>query len=288
MDLRTINADLDTLADAGDLKELASRGIRGDFVFAVPSLLTANPRLLGYYRLLLGFSQKEFYNKGKLGRFKVMEEDNRLSQSASGEVRPLCAALIERASELIREIGIGGLSLDLLEDLALLTLGPQLRGGINTQIGRLANRAVFELIESIVNHAIGSSSAKRIELLNASSRKVVITFSSDPDISVVEEVSPRTLRRIVAIEIKGGSDKSNIWNRLGEAEKSHQTAKRQGFVEFWTIYNVLNLDLRKAREKSPTTLRFFSLPELLTPNSKAFKDFRDQLVSLVGIRTTGT
>ena len=31
------------------------------------------PNLLGYYRLLLGYSQKEFYQKGKLGRFEPLE-----------------------------------------------------------------------------------------------------------------------------------------------------------------------------------------------------------------------
>jgi hypothetical protein len=69
----------------------------------------------------------------------------------------------------------------------------------------------------------------------------------------------------------------------GEAEKSHQSAKQRGFVEFWTIYNLATLDLAKAREKSPTTNRFYSLPELLTSSSNAFEDFRDRLVSLVGI-----
>ena len=82
----------------------------------------------------------------------------------------------------------------------------------------------------------------------ASRRKVIITFSSDPDISIFEQISVNKLKNVVAIEIKGGADKSNIWNRLGEAEKSHQSAKRRGFVEFWTIYNVPSLNLAKARE----------------------------------------
>ncbi|MBU6402419.1 MAG: XcyI family restriction endonuclease [Verrucomicrobia bacterium] len=91
------------------------------------------------------------------------------------------------------------------------------------------------------------------------------------------------LKNVVAIEVKGGTDKSNIWNRLGEAEKSHQSAKQRGFVEFWTIYNVPNLDLAKAREKSPTTNRFYSLSQLCAEDTEAFADFRDRLVSLVGI-----
>src|SRR5438876_4175887 len=117
----------------------------------------------------------------------------------------------------------------------------------------------------------------------ASRRKVIITFSSDPDISIFEQISVNKLKNVVAIEIKGGADKSNIWNRLGEAEKSHQSAKRRGFVEFWTIYNVPSLNLAKAREKTPTTNRFYSLISLSSSTAEEFADFRDRLVALVGI-----
>jgi hypothetical protein len=39
------------------------------------------------------------------------------------------------------------------------------------------------------------------------------------------------VRSLAAIEIKGGRDYSNIHNRIGEAEKSHQKAEKQGYVE---------------------------------------------------------
>lgn len=147
----------------------------------------------------------------------------------------------------------------------------------------MANQAVFELIHSFVAHSVQNAEPSRLELRNAAERKVAIAFSADPDISIVEEVSSNSFRNIIAIEIKGGGDQSNIWNRLGEAEKSHQTAKHRGFTEFWTIYNLPTLDLAKAVEKSPTTNRFYSLPDLLVSSTPAFADFRDRLVSLVGI-----
>lgn len=283
LDLSTLNVELDAIAPAADLKALASLGVRGEFVFPTPSLLRANPRLLGYYRLLLGFSQKEFFSKSGLGRFKGMEERANLSARCDAELADLCGAFAERASELLADIGVARVSLDLLDDLTLLTLGPQLRGSNNTKIGKLANQAVFEIIHRIVAHAIESKTDTRLELRNASKRKVIIAFSSDPDISLVEEASAKARRNIVAIEIKGGADQSNIWNRLGEAEKSHRSAKARGFVEFWTIYNVARLDLPKAREKSPTTNRFYSLLELLTAGSDSLEDFRDRILSLVGI-----
>ena len=114
------------------------------------------------------------------------------------------------------------------------------------------------------------------------------SLRTDPDISVFEETSKKSRRNIVAIEIKGGGDQSNIWNRLGEAEKSHQSAKQRGFVEFWTIYNVAELDLATAHEKSPTTNRFYNLRDLLVPHSESLDDFRDRLISSVGIAAAFT
>lgn len=288
VDLSQVNADLDAFVSRDDLKKLASLGVRGEFVFPVPCLLRENPRLLGYYRLLLGYSQKEFFNKGKLGRFASMEAKGKLGARIDDEIDDLCSAFCTRASELINEIGIERVSLEFLKDLTLLTLGPQLRGSNNTKIGRLANQAVFELIQSIVSHAVEKQDVMRLELRNAAKRKVIIAFSADPDISVSEELSPQSSRNVVAIEIKGGADQSNIWNRLGEAEKSHQSAKQRGFVEFWTIYNLPALNASKAHEKSPTTNRFYSLPELLASPSAGFDDFRDRLVSLVGIAASRT
>ncbi|MEI7731471.1 MAG: XcyI family restriction endonuclease [Verrucomicrobiota bacterium] len=284
LEIKALNDELDQFAPAADLANLASRGVRGELLFATPLLLTKNPRLLGYYRLLLGFSQKEFYQKSKLARFESMEAKGEISSRIKSELEPLCQALIQRASEMASLIGFAKISLQLLDNLTLLTLGPQMRGSRNTQIGKEANQVVFNLIEQVVAHAVRAKQGNLLELLNASKRKVRIIFGSDPDIRIQEEISSATTKNIVAIEIKGGADKSNIWNRLGEAEKSHQSAKQNGCVEFWTIYNVSNLDLAMAREKSPTTTRFFELQAISTIHSAAYEDFRDRLVSLVGIK----
>lgn len=40
---------------------------------------------------------------------------------------------------------------------------------------------------------------------------------------------PNDFRNIIAVEVKGGTDFSNIHNRIGEAEKSHQTPVLSGF-----------------------------------------------------------
>ncbi|HMO66331.1 MAG TPA: XcyI family restriction endonuclease [Verrucomicrobiota bacterium] len=184
---------------------------------------------------------------------------------------------------MLAGIGFAKVTARLLDDLTLLTVGPQLRGGLNNTIGQRAVKQAFELIRHHVVHAIVAESARRLELVNASGRHVFIQLASDPDITITERISADTERNLVAIEVKGGQDASNAWNRLGEAEKSHQSAKLRDFREFWTIVNVDRLDREKAREKSPTTNRFFQLRTICAAGSAAHADFRSQLVSVVGI-----
>src|SRR5262245_5637554 len=56
-----IDQELEAMVGNERLMPLTSQGIRGEAFFPVPVLLRAKPLLLGYYRLLYGRSQKEFY-----------------------------------------------------------------------------------------------------------------------------------------------------------------------------------------------------------------------------------
>ncbi len=87
---------------------------------------------------------------------------------------------------------------------------------------------------------------------------------------------------MLAVEVKGGTDVSNIHNRLGEAEKSHQKAKGKGFTECWTIINAA-VDLTLAKRESPTTAQFFYLEKILDPGDPDWLAFRDQLTSRLGV-----
>jgi hypothetical protein len=111
--------------------------------------------------------------------------------------------------------------------------------------------------------------------------EVLIEFFSDPDVRIMELLQS-TARPIVSIEIKGGADRSNIHNRLGEAEKSHQNARSRGFFEFWTILRA-NVDLSLARRESPTTSHFFSLDSIKSSSTPEYAQFRELLGALVGI-----
>lgn len=90
-------------------------------------------------------------------------------------------------------------------------------------------------------------------------------------------------QNLLAMEIKAGKDRSNLYNRLGEAEKSHITAKRDGFTECWTIVNVVNFEIETARQKSPTTNRFFVMADLLARQGSAYESFREGIVARTGI-----
>jgi hypothetical protein len=284
MEVERVDRELAAMTPKADLAALASRGLRGELVFAVPSVLSTNPKLLGYYRLLLGYSQKAFY-QGRLGTtgFKAMEEDGVLSPVAARNLPCLCSQLISAACVLVAGIGMDRVTRNFIDDLTLLTLGPQLRGGANVRKGTAGIVKVFDAIYRIVRKHCRESEPSRMVLRNAAKRKVTIEFAADPDIVIRELMPPAEFRNIVAIEIKGGTDFSNIHNRLGEAEKSHQKARLQGFVECWTVVNVDNIDLEMARKESPSTDRFYPLSDLALGKGDGYMDFKRRVLALTGL-----
>jgi hypothetical protein len=280
LSIPNIDKQLADYVDHESIKKVASYGLRGELFFPVPCIMESNPKLLGYYRLLLGISQKEFYNKGPFGAFKRLEEQGIISEKIRPQIEPLCISLIGTAEIMIGEID--DLSLTTIRDLQILTLGPQLRGGLNTEFGKNATDKIFKLLKSLVSPYLKSETVRALIIENDSNRIVTIEFSSDPDISIIEKIGS-TNRPLVSIEIKGGKDKSNIHNRIGEAEKSHQKAKDKNFFEFWTMLRV-DLDYAHAKRESPTTTRFFNIDHIQDPNNEEYQLFRDLLSSLLSIQ----
>ncbi|HSR70653.1 MAG TPA: XcyI family restriction endonuclease [Acidobacteriota bacterium] len=134
LDISALDDELAQYVDESALARVAADGIRGEVFFPVPLLLTANPHLLGYYRLLYGLSQKEFYGKGPFGRFKKLEDDGDLLAPRKEEIPHLCRSLVQTGQILVE--GLDNLSRATAHDLQLLTIGPQLRGSENTRLGR--------------------------------------------------------------------------------------------------------------------------------------------------------
>lgn len=162
----------------------------------------------------------------------------------------------------------------------------EFRGGSNNTRGTDAIEQVFDIVHAIVKPAVVVADSRSIALRNAARRKVVIEFAADPDLVIREHLSRGSMRNVVAIEIKGGKDYSNIHNRIGEAEKSHRKARDDGYTECWTVVNVSGLDMDMARKESPTTDRFYGLSALLDKRSEEYRDFRSRIAALTGIRLT--
>ena len=284
MEINILDSELHEYVNNGSLQTLATHGMRGELLFAVPSILEKNPRLLGYYRLLVGYSQKGFYTAATgAGMFKSLEEKGSLSQKQRSALPELCRALNLSAKYMLEHLEDQMLSSGFFDQLTLLTLGPQLRGGANVKKGTSAISQVFDVVYQIVSASVVRSNSRCIELKNNSGRTVYIQFAADPDIVIREELATDKYRNLVAIEVKGGQDYSNIHNRVGEAEKSHQKAKKDGYVECWTVVNVDRIDMNMAQKESPTTNKFYRISELLNQSSSEYRDFSLQILSIAGI-----
>jgi len=263
-------------------KILAAAGIRDEHVFPIPAVLEKKPALVGYYRLLLGISQKRFYRQGTgMGPFKSMETRGLLNSKQRPDLEHFCTVMAENLAELVRQASPRITARDVSE-LPLLTLGAQLYGSNNNAIGRKATLDVFLSVVEIVKKFIVSQDDTKITVHNASKRKVIIALSGDPDIRVQEDFEGK-LRNVLAIEIKGGTDVSNAHNRAGEAEKSHRKAKNQGFRDYWTIISLAGVDPSMLKQESPTTNEWFDVAQVLTRDGTDWKEFRSRFAGAVGI-----
>lgn len=278
----TLKSQLLTYVPRDAQRILARAGIRDEHVFPTPIVLEAAPTLIGYYRMLLGVPQKSFYGSGSgMGPFKAMERMGTLTDRQREKLPAFCHAMSAALAELVRQISPVITPRDVAE-LPLLTFGAFLQGANNVSIGRQATESVFHLLAELIEPHITSHEERAIRLTNSAGRQVVLTLSADPDVRIEEEVGG-TVRKKVAIEIKGGTDKSNAHNRAGEAEKSHQKAKHQGFREFWTLIASKGVNTEILHAGSPTTTEWFDISQILGRVGQDWEKFRFRLAEVVGI-----
>jgi hypothetical protein len=281
VDPATVKAQIGEFVPAAAQKALAAAGVRDEHVFPLPIVLEAKPSLVGYYRMLLGASQKSFYKGSSgMGRFKSMEEAGTISDKQKAMLLAFCKAMATPLAQLVRQIP--ALSDRDLRELPLLTFGAQLQGSNNTEIGKKAMRDVFDAITEIVRKYVTKREPTRLTVRNASGRTVYISLFHDPDVSIQEMIGNRPHSK-VAIEVKGGTDVSNVHNRAGEAEKSHLKAKKKGFKDFWTIISKHGVELFKLMQESQTTTEWFDVAELLARQGRDWDEFRERLAGSVGI-----
>jgi len=282
LDPEVLRNQLSELVPRDARQVLAGAGIRDEHVFPAPVLLEEAPNLLGYYRLLLGIPQKSFYGRGTgLGRFKNLETKGQLTEGLRSVLPALCGALCAPLAEMVRQISPRITPRDVAE-LPLLTFGAYLQGANNVRIGQQATRSVFLSIVEITRRHVTQQKADMLLLENASGRRVRLTLRSDPDIGIEEEFKGQW-RKKVAIEIKGGTDRSNAHNRAGEAEKSHIKARRRGFRDCWTVIAKKGLDLTTLSSESPSTKSWFDAAQVLAREGEDWEQFKSHVAETVGI-----
>lgn len=264
---------------------LQKAGVRDELVFATPVVIKQRPSTLGYYRLLLGVSQKLFYTASTgVAPFKVLETDNVLPAPLEPRLGDLCETLDDALGDLVTGVE-GSFSLQDIEQLPLLMLGAQADGSWRNRIGQRATKAVFEALTDVIKgkgteyvEAGGTS----LTLVNSSGREVSIALAADPDVVITEAGAKGQKYIKVAIEIKGGADQSNAHNRAGEAEKSHQKVRNEA-QDFWTVISLMGMDMAVLRRESPSTKQWFDLGQVLERNGSHWDRLSDQLRMAMGI-----
>ena len=286
VDPNRLSAEIVAVSPVEPRRVLQAAGIRDEHIFVTPAVLEQRPSLLGYYRLLLGISQKQFYASSTgLARFKVLEQKNVLPPRLIGEIEKLCVSLNHSLAELITGVE-GGITPKDVEQLPLLLLGTQFDGSWRNLIGQRATREVFDAMKSVIQLADvdvhESEKGDTLTFLNRSNRKITLALAADPDVVITEDVDGRSILK-VAIEIKGGTDLSNAHNRAGEAEKSHQKARNREAADFWTIMATSGMDLSVLKQESPTTRKWFDLVSVLEQEGESWQRLVSELKIAVGV-----
>ncbi len=277
----TIDEELRELVPSDSLNHLASLGLRGERVFPVPVILEHAPPLIGYYRMLLGLSKKEFGDKGKLGYGPWLnaEERGEISPRLLPYLSQLCEAFITPLVELVQAMD----TFDArdLSDLTLLTLGPTLQGGRNNVIGSRASRAVFEALRSLVADWIVFDSERLVRVETPGGQKFALIEGSDPDVRLDLTSASGEEIPVIAIEIKGGEDARNAHNRAGEAEKSHLKAKIAGYRHRWTIMVMQEVNRARLQSETPSSTEIFEASEVIERSGSDWEKLRRKFVDFV-------
>jgi hypothetical protein len=281
-----VKAQLTSYVPEDAQRLLAAARVRDEHVFPVPIVLETKPTLIGYCRLLAGIPQKSFYagNTG-MAPFKSMETSGVLNEKHRQLLPAYCREMCRALGEIVRQISPAIKQQD-VDQLPILTLGAQFQGANNVRIGQQATKDVFLVIGKLMRHAVQKKTNTKLILKNSSGNTVVVSLAHDPDVRI-QFKQGESLRNKLAIEIKGGTDRSNAHNRAGEAEKSHRKARTQDFRECWTLITMRGLKKSKLQEESPSTDQWFDVAQVLSGEGEDWEEFRVRLADAVGIPLAG-
>ncbi len=276
-----IDDELKELVPADALNHVARLGLRGERVFPVPSILKHAPPLIGYYRMLLGISKKDFSQSNKLGYGPWLnaEERGAIPSRLIPALPQLCAALIEPLVQVVYAMDTFD-DRD-LSDLTLLTLGPTLQGGRNNIIGSRASKAVFEAMRTLVGDWTTFDSERLIRFTTPNKQTFALIEGDDPDVRLDATTARGEELPIITLEIKGGEDASNAHNRAGEAEKSHLKAKIAGYTHRWTIMVMRGLDRERLRTETPSSTELFEASEVIAQSGPDWDALRHRFNEII-------
>lgn len=276
-----IDVELRELVPATALNHVARLGLRGERVFPVPSILEHAPPLIGYYRMLLGISKKDFQQANKLGYGPWLnaEERGTIPPRLVPHLPRLCTALIEPLVKVV--YAMNTFNDQDLNDLMLLTLGPTLQGGRNNIIGSEASTAVFAALRTLVSGWITFDSERLIRFTAPNRQTFVLIEGSDPDVRLDATAPNGEEVPVVAIEIKGGKDASNAHNRAGEAEKSHIKAQMAGYGHRWTVMVMRGLDPERLNEETPSSTELFEASDIIKQSGPDWVALRECFTEIV-------
>lgn len=264
------------------LKLIQAYGIRDEKVYALPCILRGNPKLLGYYRMLIGISAKRFYNKSTgLSLFMSMEGEGKLTSKQDAALNEFCKTMNVALADLFNRLTKENIDRDLTE-LPIMTLGVYVDGVWRNVIGSNAAAAVKETIKDILvgmGLDITSEDGRRTTF-HFRDKGFILYESSDPDLAIEDCYK----RKILCVEVKGGQDVANVHNRAGEAEKSHQKAVAAGWEDCWTVilWDSLTQDQQeKIRGEAQTTKKWYDINNIVAQSGLSYERFKEDLTKLI-------
>ena len=273
-------------------------------VFCHPKLLREHPRLLAYYRNVAALSQKAV---GYLARVDVkkVETDitNQVTLSSSEALR--LAILFNEHITLIVDASIQSLTKEELYGILLTSTGAQIDGSWRNAIGEEAEKVVQRLLvneakernllaaliprlgtateqydPNKLDEQLGNIHNYRGILL---SNRTSILFSSDPDISLIDEGGATAC----AMEVKGGADPAGALERYGAAKKSFEEARRlTPGVSTILVASCITPEVHTRIRQDPLISSYYNLTELISEGASVYDQFMQQVFTLLKVDMT--
>lgn len=243
-------------------------------VFCHPEVITAEPRLIAYYRHLAVLPQKGMQT---LGVNTANLEDGRGRLNAARSIRIaatvnsfICAAIEADPNWDLAKSRVA----------ALLNLGSQINGSWRNEVGNEGGRRVKQLLMTFLlqRKAVGSmllndgseaapgpETAEQLVRELRLSNGATIAFSSEPDVSVRDARGGL----VGTVEIKYGLDPAAALERYGAAKKSFEEAVREN-VRVANIYlaSCITPEVRRRISEDRIVNADFNLTEVLNDGGK--------------------